>query len=1677
MRKGLKITLYIFFSILLLVLGSLVFLNSRWGQNFVRGKVETYLRSKLKTEVHLGYLGYGFPKFVVLKDVLLLDQVKDTLLAAGEVKLDLNMLALFHKELILQQILLSDIHAHIYRNQTDTSYNFSYIIQAFSSPAPAGKAKDTSASSFKMEIDRIKLDDIHLRYDDHAGGILFGLNLSHSDISIKKIDFSKLFFHIKDMSAEGLQTTISQDSSWLPKKPDDTSKTDFQLVADNVNLKQVRVDFNSSLSKISFAMNAGNVQLALNRFGLVNSLIDVKKLLVYNSDVSVTLGKRNLPASGGTAGQDTSVSWQVRANDVTGNNLNFIMDDNNSAPVPAGIDYSHLNIKNGFINVNNFYYNGDTTRAIVNHFTGKEKSGIDIKELRTAFNYNQQGAELNNLYFKTPYTLLQNHLGVHYPSLAAFYKNMQLLQLSINLKNSTLGINDLLVFVPELNKMEQFSKMKNEQLKLDADISGHLDELIITHLDAVGLKNTELLMSGKLGGLPEYKKLSYNLNIAKFQSSANDISPFLPDSVKSMVRLPDRFGAIGQLAGNMQDVKTEMYLMSSDGMAYAKGRVATSPGKNREQYDLLLRATGLNLGKILKKDSLLGMVTATIIAKGTGFDIKTMTADIDGAISSAEVKGYRYHDIKLSGKVQEQKGKVDFLSVDTNLQMQFTAQADFSGKYASAKGDVKLDSIDFRALKLYSSYLRTRGVIHFDFPVLNPDYPQGTFMCWKPVINAGGRRYYLDSMYITSHPSQDTGQNIVANLDILQAAVTGKTPLTKIWPILQEHINRHYKFHSPDSAKSSIAALKQHTIDTTRLPTDYGLNIQAHIIDKPMLHGLLPGLTSFDSIHLDALLSPDKLVLNLNAPDIVYGSTTITNAQIAVNGADSAFTYKVTADKITQNSMELWYTNIHGNLDQDSITASISLSDEAKKERFALAATILNAVDSQIIRLNPGLKLDYKVWDVAQPNKIVFSKGGCYVQNFQISNNGQSIKAGSSEARINSPLRIDIASFQISDITDAISHNDTLLAGGVLAGSITIDQISPEFKITGDLGIQQLSILGDTLGNMKLLVNNKQDNVLDTKITLLGQGNDLALNGSYFLKQSYGNDFDFNLDVNALALHSFESVAQNQIRNSSGFLRGKLNAKGTLTAPVITGGLTTDKLVTTLSQLNAEFKMTSEKIEFTTSGLSFSNFTIHDSADNKAVFNGSINTTDFSSIGLNMKVAAKNWRALNSTSKDNKTFYGKLLLTADLDIKGTATAPTVEGSMKILKGTNVTFVNPETAPELQASKGIVEFVNMKDTGRGNFLPPKARDTVKHKMKVGADFNVNISVDKTAQFSLVVDQASGDFLSVKGDATLNATVTPGGTMSLAGSYEIHEGSYQLNYNFIKRKFIIKDGSIITFAGDPVTGTNLDITASYEAQVAPYDLMQREITDATLNYYKQQLPFHVDLHMNGEMMKPLLTFDVVLPENKVYPISPDLVEMIQGKLNQVRLDTSELNKQVFAVLILNRFVSDDPFSSGAANSPSFIALQSASTFIGEQLNQAAGKLIKGVDFSVNLAETEDYTSGNMQQRTDLNLAASKQLLNNRLKLTIGNDFELQGPQTANNQNSAIPTNLAADYLITEDGKYSVRGYRKVYDEGILEGFVTETGFNFIVNLNYNHFKEVFKKKKKVQEDSTHTKKAMN
>src|SRR5690606_28863317 len=155
-------------------------------------------------------------------------------------------------------------------------------------------------------------------------------------------------------------------------------------------------------------------------------------------------------------------------------------------------------------------------------------------------------------------------------------------------------------------------------------------------------------------------------------------------------------------------------------------------------------------------------------------------------------------------------------------------------------------------------------------------------------------------------------------------------------------------------------------------------------------------------------------------------------------------------------------------------------------------------------------------------------------------------------------------------------------------------------------------------------------------------------------------------------------------------------------------------------------------------------------------------------------------------------------------------------------------------------------------------------------------------------------------------------------------------------------------------------NVDLTAIYVAETSPLSLVQKQIPNIqNINIYKQKLPFQVKLILTEELLKPAINFDITLPEEQDLHVDASVVENVETRLSQLKSEPSELNKQVFALLLLNRFVEENPFASsgGGGFNAGTMARQSVSKILSEQLNNLAADLISGVDVNFDLASSED------------------------------------------------------------------------------------------------------------------------
>ncbi|MBC7884309.1 MAG: translocation/assembly module TamB [Saprospiraceae bacterium] len=709
--------------------------------------------------------------------------------------------------------------------------------------------------------------------------------------------------------------------------------------------------------------------------------------------------------------------------------------------------------------------------------------------------------------------------------------------------------------------------------------------------------------------------------------------------------------------------------------------------------------------------------------------------------------------------------------------------------------------------------------------------------------------------------------------------------------------------------------------------------------------------------------------------------------------------------------------------------------------------------------------MNYESWTIHPDNFIRFSPTVLQTNNFDLSKDLQHLIVQSKNTSSNSPVEVIFKDFRLATLT-GIFQTDSLLADGTLNGVFIINDMATQPNFTTDLSIKNLTVNGDTIGDVHAIIDNTKAKVFAINIALTGRGNDVSLNGNYFLKLGGKSSMDLVLDIKTMQMRSLQGASLGNIRDSKGHLSGKVIIGGNMVSPDIHGNLEFFQTSMVITKLNSVFKVDNGQIlAIDNKGLKFNSFTIKDVKDNRFTINGSAFTKNYINYVFDLRLRANNFQPLNSTRADNQAFYGKIIFSTDMRISGTEKAPVIDGRLKLKEGSDFTIVLPQTEPGLVARDGVVVFVD-KDAPVNDELFYSVLDSLNSTSIFGMEVSVNIEIDKKASLTLVIDESNNDHLKLKGEAILNGGIDKSGKVTLTGTYELDEGTYEMSFNLLERRFNIQKGSKITWSGEPTDG-NLNITAVYTANTSAVELVQDQIVEAKTDLrYRQELPFEVHLSMTGPLLQPVLKFEIKLPKESLIRIGGEIAAQIEMRLQQLNAEPSELNKQVFALLILNRFTSQNPFESagGGINAES-MARQSVSKILTAQLNKLAEDLVSGVDINFDIVSSEDYTTGTMQNKTDLAVGVSKKLFNERLNVTLGTNIVLEGGQqnsASGNLGASNAPNVNIEYLLSNDGRYMLRAYRRNKYEGIIEGYIIETGVGFVMAVDYDKFKEIFRKK---------------
>jgi hypothetical protein len=1634
--SALKIFQWTIILIIVSLLLAVVLIQIPSVQNVAKEKAVSYLQDKIKTKITVDTLQIEFPKKIILKGVYFEDEKKDTLLAGKKISVDISLFKLMTNRVEINSMDLQGIVLKINRGSTAV-FNFDYIVKAFSSPV------DTTKTPMVVSLDRINLDHFTVRFTDNYSKNNFYLNLGHLDTRIRTFDLEKMDFEVPKVTLKGLKLKLKQGVAKNTVDANNTPATIYKFQLGEIDLSKADIDYEDEKTKLTTSLSLKKLVVKFDKTDIYNRFILIDNITLSNATGKLAFGKVE-PVKNDLVANEAN-NWEIKIRESNVKRVNLAYDNQNAKAIQKGFDYNHIYLSSLRFNLENIRYSPIGVSGNIKALQLKEQSGLDVQSLKTKFFYGKKNAYLKKLYLKTPQTVLQDELLFGYTSIETLSKDYGQLSINASLKQSKIGFKDILLFIPEVSNQKPFSNHPNAILLVNSKVNGKLNDLIISEFEISGIGQTKIVSSGTIKGLPDVNRAYFDLNIKNFQSGAKDIAGFVPEkTIPNSIQLPASFNIKGNFKGTINNFYTDLVMGSSFGTAKIKALLNQSKKKN-EKYDAQTELENFDLGKLIKNNTI-GKISLKANVKGTGFDPKTANTSINGTVFKINYNKYTYQDLDLAATISKGLFKANANSTDPNLTFDLVSSGSFRDKYPAGKINLNIDIADLDKLNLHAGPMKIRGILDADIQTANLDYLNGKINITNLTIADAKEQYLMDSITLIAI-SKATQNSLLLKSQVLNAEINGKYKLTKIGAALSNSLLNYYTTNSSSKEKA---------VENQQLVFKIG------ITDSPILLKLIPEIKSLEPISITGRYNSvnDTIVFNAAIPKIVYGENTVTNALLNVDTKDNSLVYHLMVDDFQNKLVQLPATAISGKIQDNIVDYSLLLKDLKDKERYQITGTLKGSKGTNEISIDPkNLLLNYESWKIASDNLVRFGEKGIYTDNFELSKQDSKISLQSQSESMNAGMAIAFKNFKIETITSLFEKSDFQLSGNI-NGTALVKKANQTPVFTSDLTIDNFTFKKDTVGTVTIQIDNIVTNTYNTKIAITGQGNQVNLDGSY---KTENGTLDMNLDIAKLQLKSIQGFAMNQLKESTGFFTGTFNISGNTDQPIVFGDLQFNEVGFKVTQLNSIFKSINDKISFTNDAITFDNFVIKDEKDNDLVINGKVDSQNFNNVGFDLTLDAVNFKALNSKEVDNKLYYGEMYLDNHLKIGGDLNNPAVNGSIKVNKDTKLTIVLPQSDPSIADREGIVEFI---DQDNPSIIETVTVDEALSMTEItGINASVTIEVDKEATLSIVIDKANGDFLKLKGEAQLTGGIDPSGKTSLTGRYELNEGSYEMNFNMIKRKFDIKKGSYILWTGEPTTA-DINITAIYKNEAAPIDLVDDQLGNVTAsvrNTYKQKIPFETELKMKGELMKPSIAFDIILPEGN-NSVSAEIINTTQAKLTQLRQQPDELNKQVFALLLLNRFIGENPFASeSGSSSVSSIARESASKILSQQLNNLAADLISGVELNFDLQSSQDYTTGQLENKTDLNVGISKKLLNDRLKVTVGSSFGLEGPQQKNQEASSIAGDVSVEYQLSKDGRYKIRAYRLNKYQVALQGQVIETGLAFVITLDYNKFKELFQREK--------------
>ncbi|WKV13203.1 translocation/assembly module TamB domain-containing protein [Marivirga harenae] len=1641
MKKTGKIILYILGGILLLLLTFILSLRLPAVQQKITNYATNYVSDKTQTKFEINKLYITFLGAAQIEGLYAEDESQDTLIYAKSILVDVAWKPLLDGDVDVKELALNGIKGRVHNNSADSSFNYQFLIDAFANSDSTSSSEENpkadTTSTTTINVRHILLENIAVSYQDISVQMNTELTLDELDLSFDAFDLDSLIFNIEDFQLTNVQGAYMQGKVFPPTLEDSSESTLPKITIQQLNLNAVDLKYETLFDSLQ-------LETVIDLLDIKNASVDLvrNEIGAENFQNKISLLQMRLPIAADSSELETdssSAPFEFPDYNIDLKSFDFELKEldiksTGQSKRKSSFDPSYMQFQDINFHLKNAKYKTQDLGIEKFSFSVLDRNNFQLKELSGGINLNSESANLSNFRVETSNSVLNADANIEFASIdslfaGSFYKTN--FKLDVKLP-TTLEVKDAFYFVPELKQDSSLLALSKYPAKLYGKITGSDQQIDLQQFRLLYGNETSLALKAKLQNWQDTEKLSATVESVEIKSEVSDFQYFMPKDYPS--HYPQKINLTGNgsyLTGRMKaNILAEIDDRSKLKM---KGHFNSN---QTESYQADIKISDLELAKWLQDSLNFNTADIDIAIKGKGLVPSEMETEAEVSIRNFSYVANQFDTLTMSATLV--KNQLEFSSNYSDSIADFDLSAD--GRIDSIQQKINLkanfNKLDLLALNISDTALwaSTQASIKVELDSLHQSL-----------------KVYLSETILTSPlqtisftPLELTAYNAIDSADV-------KLRWEKIaLDLKMNHAFDQLAIADLDASKFQNARIFK--VDTTERPMLMSVSLTAE--ESQNLLDFLPLDISFNPITATGNYNSAKEIVDfqLKIPRFHYQDIDLDSLSISVNNSEKEFHINTNFQRITSGDLNIYPSVLKADITPQKALFNVYVEDAASDSLFHVDALAERIEDSLFWSLEPkNLILNAEHWNMNPENRIYFDTANLQIQNLIFERNQQLFQLKTELKDEITALQLNFENFKIENFFAVINAEESPVKG-ILKGGIELENLSNLMAFSASLNLDSLSIFNEEVGNLS--VNAKQESENRYQFDLSSKGEVSLRSKGWFDNNPEIPEFNFELDMDSVSLPFLTSFSDGLIQEASGNILGHFDFSGNTEDFEYDGNLNFQEASLYFTYLNMAYKLPNEKITLRNEKIQLNNFTLLDEQQSKMQLNGQVSTQDLLNPQFNLQLSAENFQLLNTTKENSDLFFGKAFFNADIDLIGTLNQPKIQAKVGLNDKTDLVYIIPESEVDVVEQEGIVTF-------KKPYEPSDTINAAEAELQRSADIdgveiNAIINTDKNAKFKVIVDERRGDYLTVSGDTDLNFILRKNGAISLNGNVEVNNGYYQLSlYDLVKRRFDIESGSRISWSGDPYEAS-LDITALYKTETPVNTLMEDQISSSSAQVktqYRQKLPFLVQLFVDGNLTQPEISFGLDMPEASRGALGGNIYQQIQV----INSNETRLNKQVFSLLVLNQFFPSGS-SSGGPNSEA-IARNSASQILSNQLNKLSNQYVKGVNLNLDLNSYEDYQSGTAQDRTQLDVSLSKNLFNDRFRVEVGSQVDLEGQQRTQQQATDIIGNILVEYLLTEDGRYKLRGYRKNEFEGLIDGQVVVTGISIQFSKDFQEFNELW------------------